>query len=86
MTDILKMPDDFWPIITVIGRHGDIELAFAITSKETAGDIVMPSIDALRRAIWQAMHDETSHAMFGIQKSGQSLREIKQGITDASIS
>jgi hypothetical protein len=84
MTDIPKMPDDFWPEITVVGKRGNVELAFALTSKERAENTFMPAIKSLVQAIWQAMHDERYRAKFGIQEDGQSFREIKQGIKDGA--
>lgn len=56
-TAVSDMPSDWWPeSVIVIGKSGDVELAFAI-SEENRRFVewqINANLDGLRKAIWQA--------------------------------
>jgi len=55
-----EMPKDWWPeSVTVVARHGNIELGFVVNNDPSSGaykDNVPANLDALRNAVWVEMH------------------------------
>lgn len=56
-----EMPEDFWPDeVLVIGKYKDHELGFAITVRSFLEgyqkDAILPSLEGLRRFLWNEVH------------------------------
>ena len=61
MSDIPDMPVDFWPDeVLVVAKYNGAELAYVISAdtffQDRATAELMPSLNGLRRAMWQNYH------------------------------